>query len=341
MSALQNDLPAIIAVVILLAFVIFTAMRLGLRFLIRRLTGAVFVVLGVSFLTFILGYLAPTNAIYGQLGLHYTKQEYDTLAHFYGLDLPWYQQYVNYLGRLVHFDLGFSFIDKTKSVWDTLRLYVPVSATLGIAGTLLALILGIPTGLLAAVRADSHFDAAMQSVALVLYAIPDFIIIPFFQIAMLQLHYHNLPSLPVSGWGTLDTEIAPIFIFGSTVYGYYLRLTRASMLEILEQDYVRTARAKGLSERVVVWRHAFRNAAIPLLSAIGPALAYVVIGVFIVELFFNIPGIGTATIVSVQEYDFPVVEGTTIMLAMAVVLLNLATDIAYGYADPRIRTEAQ
>jgi ABC-type dipeptide/oligopeptide/nickel transport system permease component len=338
-DGLLSSLPVIIFVVLLLAFLGLTAVRLGPRFLLRRLVGAVFVVLGVSFITFILGYLAPTSAVITQLGTHATPAAVAQLNHYYGLDLPWYEQYVTYLNHLLHFDLGYSYLDKSKSVWDTLRLFVPTSVTLGVTGTLLAIAVGVPMGLLAAVRANSRFDGAMQTVALVLYAVPVFVIIPFFQIVMLQLHTAGLPSLPVSGWGSLDTEVGPIVIFGATVYAYYLRLTRASMLEILQQDYVRTARAKGLRERVVVWRHAFRNAAIPLLTAVGPALAYVVIGLFIVESLFNIPGIGLQAITSIQGGDFPIVEATVMLLALSVVLLNLATDVAYGYADPRIRAE--
>jgi ABC-type dipeptide/oligopeptide/nickel transport system permease component len=338
-DTLRNDAPAMLGLVLLLALLVFTVMRLGPRFLVRRLASTAVVALGVSFITFTLVHLAPTNALYMQLGVHYTPQAYAELARFYGLDLPWWRQYLNYLGRLLHFDLGSSFIDRSLSVWDILRLYLPTSAQLGIAGIVWSVLLGIPTGLLAAVRAESRFAGAMQTLALVLYAVPIFVLIPFFQLLMLSLHGHGLPSLPISGWGTPDTEIAPIALFGTTSYAYILRLTRASMLEILQQEYVRTARAKGLRERVVVWRHAFRNAAIPLLSALGPALAGVVGGVFVVENLFNIPGIGQETIAAIQNLDFPVVEGTTILLALAVVVLNLATDVAYGFADPRIRTQ--
>ncbi len=341
MDAFLSNLPAIIGAVLLLAFLAFTAIRLGPRFLIRRLAGMVFVLLGVTFIAFILTYFAPSNAAYNQCGQHCTPALYQALRHFYGLDLPWYQQYLDFVVRLLHFNLGYSFVDENQSVWGIIQLYLPASLLLGVAGTVLALILGIPTGLLAAVRANSRFDGAMQSVALVLYAVPVFVIIPFFDIVMVQLHTRGLPSLPVSGWGSPDTEIAPIVIFSLTVYAYYLRLTRASMLEILGQDYVRTARAKGLRERAVVWRHAFRNAMIPLLTAVGPALAYVVVGLFIIENLFNIPGIGQEAISAIESFDFPVVEGTVMLLAVAIVFMNLATDIAYGYADPRIRSQAQ
>jgi ABC-type dipeptide/oligopeptide/nickel transport system permease component len=339
MGALLSNAIGILVVLALIGFLVFTGFRLGPRFLVRRLAGLVFVLLGVTFITFIMGYFAPGNAVYQQLGQHYTKPQYDALIHAYGLDLPWYQQYANYVIRLLHFDLGRSFINDSQSVWDILRLYVPASIQLGFAGVITALILGIPTGILAAVRSSSRTDTSLQSVALVLYALPTFVLIPFYQLLMVHLYIAGLPSLPVSGWDNLSEQIGPILIFGAGAFAYYLRLTRASMLEVLHQDYIRTARAKGLRENVVVWRHAFRNAIIPLITAVGPALAFAVAGLFVVERLFNIPGIGNQALASVFQRDWPVVQGTTILLALAVVFMNLVTDVAYGFADPRIRSE--
>jgi ABC-type dipeptide/oligopeptide/nickel transport system permease component len=330
---------AILAVVVLLAFIAYATARIGPRFMVRRLAGLVFVLLGVSFIIFILGFFAPGDAVFTQLGQHYTPQAAAALRHAYGLDLPWYTQYLNYLNRLIHFDLGTSFTNDTRTVWQILQLYVPASVQLGISGTVLALIVGVPLGILAAVRANSRVDASLQAVGLVFYALPSFVIIPLFFVAMVSLHQRGIPTLATSGWGTIDSEIAPIAIFGLGIFAYYLRLTRASMLEVLGQDYVRTARAKGVRERVVVWRHAFRNAVIPLLTAVGPALAFAVVGVFIVEDFFNIPGIGEETINAISQRDFPIVQGVTILLASAVVFMNLVTDVAYGLADPRIKTQ--
>jgi ABC-type dipeptide/oligopeptide/nickel transport system permease component len=335
---LSTATPAIIAIVVL-ALLIFAGFRLGMRFLIRRLVGLVFVVIGVTFITFLMGFFAPGNAVYTQLGQHYTREAYAQLTHFYGLDLPWYQQYGNFLGRLLHFDLGYSYINDADSVWTILQRYVPASAQLGISGVLLALLVGVPTGVVAAVRARTRVDSALQGIALVLYALPSFVIIPIYDLAMVWLHTQGLPSLAVSGWGSPETMIAPIVIFGASIFAYYVRLTRSSMLEVLQQDYVRTARAKGMRERVVIWRHAFRNALIPLLTAVGPALAFAVVGVFVVEVLFNIPGIGTETVAAITQRDFPVVQGTVILLSVAIVLMNLATDVAYGFADPRIKSE--
>ncbi len=342
MSGFLSDLPGIIIILVLVAFLVFTGIRAGPRFLIRRLAGLVFVLIGVTFITFILGYFASLTAgdvVLAQLGQHYTPAAAARLRHAYGLDLPWYQQYLNYLNQLIHFNLGYSYIDNNTPVLTTLKRDLPASATLGITGTVLALIIGVPLGLFAAVRANSLFDTVWQTIGLVLYALPTFVLIPFYDLAMIQLHNSGLPNLAVAGWGTWDTEIAPITIFGAGVFAYYLRLTRTIMLETLGQDYVRTARAKGVRERVVLWRHAFRNAMIPLVTAVGPALAIAVSGVFVIELLFNIPGIASDALYAISQRDYPVVQGTVVILAIAIVFLNLATDVAYGLLDPRIKSQ--
>ncbi len=339
MGDLLSNVIGILVVLALIGFLVFTGFRLGPQFLVRRLAGLVFVLLGVTFITFIMGYFAPGNAVFQQLGQHYTKPQYDALIHAYGLDLPWYQQYANYVIRLLHFDLGYSFINDSQTVWDIIKLYVPASIQLGVSGVVAALVFGIPTGILAAVRANSRIDTSLQSAALVLYSLPTFVLIPFFQFFMVQLYAANLPSLPTSGWDDLSEQIGPILIFGAGAFAYYLRLTRSSMLEVLHQDYIRTARAKGLRENIVIWRHGFRNAIIPLITAVGPALAFAVAGLFVVERLFNIPGIGNESLNAIFQRDWPIVQGTTILLALAVVFMNLVTDVAYGFADPRIRSE--
>ncbi|MEO7001169.1 MAG: ABC transporter permease [Ktedonobacterales bacterium] len=338
MSTLVDNLPALIILLVIVGFLVFTGSRLGPSFVIRRLAGLVFVLLGVTFITFILGYFAPGNIVTSQLGQHPNVAAASSLRHFYGLDLPWWGQYLRYLNLLLHFNLGYSWVDESKSVWQILSLYLPASMQLGVMGTILSLLLGVPLGVMAAVRSGTRFDSTAQSVGLVFYALPFFVIIPFYDIAMVTLVNHQIPSLATSGWGTWDTELAPIVILAIGSFAYYLRLTRSSMVEVLRQDYVRTARAKGISERLVIFRHAFRNALIPLLTAIGPALAYVVTGLFIIESLMNIPGIGEEGLIAITSHDFPVVEGTVMLLALAVVFMNLVTDVAYGFADPRVKS---
>ncbi|HLY31461.1 MAG TPA: ABC transporter permease [Ktedonobacterales bacterium] len=340
LQTVADNAGALLVLVAVLAFFVFVTLRLGVRFLLRRLGGLVFVTLGVSFLTFILGYLAPGDVIYQQLGVHYRPDVAARLRHEYGLDLPWYEQYAHYLNNLLHFNLGISYLNQSSTVWDILQRYLPASLTLGFWGTVLTIVFGIPMGMSIAARPNTRFDTSMQMLALILYTLPIFVIIPFYDIAMVWLHAHNLPSLPTSGWGTWDTESVPIVLYALSGFGYFVRLTRTTMIEELSKDYVRAARAKGLTENEILWRHAFRNALLPLLSAIGPSFAYIVAGVFIIENLFNIPGIGSATIEAISGQDVPVIQGTTILFTTALVIMNLATDIAYGFADPRIKTDS-
>jgi ABC-type dipeptide/oligopeptide/nickel transport system permease component len=331
--------PVVITLALTVAFLAFVGLRLGLAFLVRRLAGLVFVLLAVTFVTFIMGYYAPTDIIAQQLGQHFTFQREAQLRHFYGLDLPWYQQYGSFLTRLVHLDLGQSFLDRTQTVWQILGRQAPISVQLGLSAVVLAFLVGVPLGLVAAVRANTHYDTIIQSVGLLLIAVPHFVLIPYYQLLTLKLIDLGLPHLDTSGWGTPNQEIAPIVILGLTGFTFLTRLTRTSMLEVLRQDYIRTARAKGLGRQAILWTHAFRNAMIPLITALGPAVAFTVTGAFITESKFNIPGIGLTTIGAVQSGDFPVVQGTVILLAVTVVIMNLLVDVLYGIADPRIKSE--
>jgi peptide/nickel transport system permease protein/oligopeptide transport system permease protein len=164
-------------------------------------------------------------------------------------------------------------------------------------------------------------------------------VILIFQVAMVRLAQANLPHLPIYGWDGpfAITAIAPVTILALIGMAYFARLTRTTMLEVLNQDYIRTARAKGLRERVVIFRHAFRNALIPLVTALGPTLAFAVSGAFFVETFFQIPGIGYEAVNSITTYDLPVIQGVVLIGAIAVVVMNLVADVAYGVLDPRIK----
>ncbi len=337
MDQLLGQLPLLIVLLAAVAFVGYSGFRNGPRFLIKRLAGLVFVLFGVTFITFILGYLSPGDPLRIQCGDKCTLAVLARLDHLYGLDLPWYQQYWNFLTNLLHFNLGRSYATQGQQVWDILRDRVPVSLQLSLSALVLQLLIGVPVGIFAAVRAGSRLDTSSMSVALVLYALPTFVTIPFFQLAMVWLSMHNMPYLPVFGWGSLNNEIGPIFIITLVGLGFYARLTRTTMLDVLGQDYVRTARAKGVRERTVIVRHAFRNALVPLVTAVGPAIAFAVSGAFFTEFLFNIPGIGFQAIASITNKDMPVVQGTVIIVAVAVAVMNLIVDIIYGILDPRIK----
>ncbi len=310
-----------------------------LRFILRRLVGLIFVIIGVTFVTYLMGYVAPGNdPIITLLGQNHTQAEYLTLKHLYGLDQPWYVQYGTFLLHLLQGNFGYSYLYKGQKVSDLIFPFIAISAQLGISAFILSLLVGVPAGIFAALRRSTWVDTSLMTVMLFLYAVPAFVIIPFYQAAMDQLVQHNLPSLPVAGWqGGIEFKIIPILVLGLTNMGYYARLMRTVMLETLGQDYVRTARSKGLSERAVIYVHALRNAMLPLLTVVGPSLAFIVSGAFVVEFLFNINGIGLYGINAITNRDWPVLQATVVVLAIAVVAMNLVTDILYSVVDPRIR----
>lgn len=312
-----------------------------LQFLVKRFVGLIFVLLGISFITFIMGFFAPGDPISGLLGLHDTPALHAHLAHLYGLDQPWYVQYGRFLQNALHGDFGLSFQNQGQKVTDILAPTVWTSVQLGLMAFVLTLLVGIPIGVLAALKRNTWIDTVSMSVMLFLYALPTFVLIPLYQLLMVffvQRLNLDSPPLPVFGWeGGPEYKIMPVVILASAGMGYYARLTRTVMLEVLGQDYVRTARSKGLHERVVIYVHAFRNAMLPLLSVIGPSLAYIVNGAFVVELLMVIPGVGYISISSIATRNWPVLQATVLLLALAVVIMNLITDILYSIVDPRIR----
>ncbi len=338
MDQLLSNVPAIIAFVVFAGMIAVSTVRLGPRFVIKRLMGLAFVLVGVTFVTFILGYLSPGSPVELRCGEKCTASQIADLNHFYHLDLPWYQQYSVFLNNILHFNLGNSF-RSNRSVWDIMGIGVPVSTQLGLMALSVQLVLGIPLGMLAARRAGSRFDTASMGLALVAFSLPPFVTIPLYQIVTVTLALHNIPHLPVAGWGDPFHEIAPVGILALLGFGFYARLTRTTMLDVLNQDYIRTARAKGLAERVVTFRHAFRNALVPLVTAVGPAVAFVVGGAIFTETLFNIPGIGFYAVQSILGKDMPVVQGTVALVAIAVAFMNLLVDVVYGLLDPRIKIQ--
>ncbi len=297
-------------------------------------------ILSITFITFIVGYLAPGDPILNMMGQHHDVNIYNQLRHVYGLDLPWYQQYLNYLTQLAHGNLGLSFRFQGRAVWDLIGNGAAVSLSLGLAALITSLVVGIPIGILAALRQNSIFDRGSMGTMLALYSIPSFVLIPVLQWVNYQLYIHHLPSLPVAGWGGLQYWILPVIVLAAANIGYLARLTRSSMLEVLRQDYIRTAYAKGLPPARIRWTHAFRNAMLPIVTVVGPSIAFLVTGAFVVENLFAIPGIGFVSIQAISQRDYPVIQGTTVLLAVAVVVMNLITDILYVVLDPRVSVEA-
>lgn len=310
------------------------------KLILKRFVSLPFVILSITFITFIVGYLAPGDPILNMMGQRHDINIYNQLRHVYGLDLPWYQQYLNYLNQLIHGNLGLSFRFSERPVWDLIGSGATVSLSLGMAALITSLAVGIPIGILAALRQNSVLDRSSMGMMLALYSIPSFVLIPILQWGNYQLYIHKLPSLPVAGWGGIQYWILPVIVLAAANVGYLARLTRSSMLEVLRQDYIRTAYSKGLSTSRIRWAHAFRNAMLPIVTVVGPSVAFLVTGAFVVENLFAIPGIGFVSIQAISQRDYPVIQGTTVLLAVAVVIMNLVTDILYVVLDPRVSVEA-
>jgi ABC-type dipeptide/oligopeptide/nickel transport system permease component len=265
---------------------------------------------------------------------------YENLRHLYGLDRPWYEQYGRYLAGLARGDLGMSYRYARRPVTELLGGGIAVSLSLGGVALGLSLALGLPIGMYAAFRHNRWGERLTMVPMLALFAIPSFVLIPILQWINYQLFARGWPALPAAGWGSPQNWVMPVIVLAAGNLGYLSRLTRANVLEVLRQDYVRTARGKGLPERTVRAGHVLRNALLPIVTVIGPALAFLVTGAFVVESLFSIPGVGFLSVQAVQQRDYPVIQGTVVVLTLAVVVMNLVTDLTYSVLDPRVRLAA-
>jgi ABC-type dipeptide/oligopeptide/nickel transport system permease component len=258
------------------------------------------------------------------------------LERKYGLDEPWYVQYANYVKGVFTFDLGPSLVLRNQTVNDIVAEHFPKSLQLGGLAFLFAAVFGIPLGMIAALRANSVFDYAAMFVSNVGFAVPNFLIATL-AIYFFALEWGDVFGLPTSGWTTWKHRILPVVALGLAPMAYFARLVRGTMLETLQADYIRTARAKGLRWRRVVTLHVLRNSLIPVVTAAGPLLGFLITGSFVIEQIFAIPGIGQYYITAVSARDYSVVMGLTVLLSIIVIVANMVVDILYGVLDPRTR----
>ena len=254
----------------------------------------------------------------------------------FGLDDPWWKQYVRYVKGVATFDLGPSLVLRNRDVNDIVREHFPPSLELGALAMLFALVFGIPLGLLAALRANKWPDYTAMVVANVGFAVPSFLVATLL-IYFFAVRWGDVFDLPTSGWDTWQSKILPTIALGLGPMAYFARLTRGSVLETLQQDYIRTARAKGLRRRRIVVVHTLRNSLIPVVTAAGPILGFLITGSFVIEQIFAIPGIGRYYVTAVTARDYSVVMGLTVLLALIVIIANMVVDILYGILDPRTR----
>ena len=301
----------------------------------RRLLWIPFLLIAVTLVTFALGLYGPGDPVEVMLGQNYNPEVAERIRHQRGLDRPFHQQYLSYVGGLLRGDFGESFKFQGQSVGRLIGNKIWVSSQLGLAAMILTLGFGIPLGISAALRQGTWRDSAIVTTTVFFLALPVFITIPV-MLLVLVLKLHWLPS---SGWGGFFSPhiVIPALAMGIPGIAAITRLMRASTLDVLGQDYIRTARAKGLSEFWVRYRHILRNALIPIITIFGFAVADLVGGAFIVETMYGIPGIGRLAVDSIFARDYPVIMALTVIIATAFVLGNLLADILYAVVDPRIR----
>jgi oligopeptide transport system permease protein len=300
------------------------------QYVLQRLLWTVPVLVGVAAITFVLMHQVPGGPWDGSKPL--SEQARANLNEAYGLDEPLWEQFGRYMRGLVSGDLGFS-VSRREPVRDVLADGAGVSAMLGLLALTLSVCAGAGLGVISALHRNRWPDRASVAFATVAASVPSFIL-GMLLLVLFTAHLHWLPS---SGWGTPQQAIMPVLALSALPTAYIMRVTRASMLDVLEEDYVRTARAKGLRERAIVGRHMLRNAAAPVLTVIGPVAAALVTGSFIVEQLFSIPGIGRSFVGAIGNRDYGLIMGTTLFYTAVVVLANLAVDVLCAAIDPRIR----
>jgi oligopeptide transport system permease protein len=251
----------------------------------------------------------------------------------YHLDDPVGKQYVDYLKNLVRFDLGPSYRFQGQTVNDLIRRGFPVSAQLGTIAIILSLMIGLPAGIISALRQNKWQDNATMMVAIVGVSVPSFIVAP----CLMYVFALKLGWLPAAMWGDWKQVIMPAVSLALLPLAVFARLMRSSTLEVLGQDYIKTARSKGLSEAAVIWRHVIKNAIMPVVTYLGPLIAGILTGTFVIEQVFAIPGLGRQYVWSVNNRDYTVLLGLTVFYGSFLLLMNLIVDIIYGFLDPRIQ----
>ncbi|MBI2814911.1 MAG: ABC transporter permease subunit [Opitutae bacterium] len=303
------------------------------RFIARRLLQIVPVLFVIVTATFFMVRFVPGGPFTSEKAL--PPEILKNIEAHYGLDQPLWRQYLNYLGRIAHGDLGPSFKYANRSVNEIIGDKLPVSLELGGLALAVALALGLPLGVLAAVRRNSWVDYLCSTTGMIGICVPTFVLGPLL-VLFFAIH---LGWVNASGWYDWTDRVLPALTLGFVYAAYIMRLTRGGMLEVLNQDYIRTARAKGASEARVVLRHALRGGLLPVVSFLGPAIAGILTGSFVIETIFQIPGLGREFVNSAFNRDYTLVLGTVMLYAALLVLCNLAADVVQVWLNPKLKFE--
>lgn len=309
-----------------------------LRYTLKRLGYAVLTLFVLITLTFFMMRMLPGDPFLGDKTV--TGAALENMKAKYGLDKPVIVQYFIYLGNCVRGDLGTS-ITYNKPVRDIISEAFLVSADLGIRALIFVVIAGVLLGMVAAVKRGSAWDSVSMFIAMIGVSVPSFIMGALFQYFLaLQLRkVLGFALFPVQGWGDFSKTILPSFALGLGSLATVSRLMRTSMLDVLNQDYIKTAKAKGLSQNMIIIRHTVRNAIMPVITILGPTVASVLTGTFVIESIFNIPGLGKYFVMSIKDLDYTMISGTTVFYGALLILCTLVVDLLYGLIDPRVKLE--
>jgi peptide/nickel transport system permease protein len=305
------------------------------KYVVRRLLWMVVVLFFVSLITFLLAFAIPADPAKQIAGPHATPQILAQIRHSLGLDKPIWYQYGLYLWHLVHGNLGYSYNTQLPVTQSILQRF-PATVMIAVFGILFELLIGIPIGMISALKQYSVRDRAFTVFSLIGVSMPTFFL------GMILLYFfayriHIFPLGGYQGWTAPWYAILPGLTLGITGAAWYSRMLRSSMLEILNADYVKAARAKGLPERIVVWRHIMRNAWSPIITLLGMDIGWFLGGVVVVEIVFSVPGIGQQAWQAIENLDLPMIMGTVQFTALIIVISNLCVDVAYTWLDPRVK----
>ena len=303
-----------------------------LRFLAGRLAQAAAIVLGVTVITFALSFLIPADPVRMIAGRSASPATVESIRHQLGLDQPLPVQYGRYLAKLAQGDMGRSYVQKAE-VSALIASRLPATLLLMAGGIAFELALGLPAGIFAATRRGRPADRVVMVLSFIGVSAPQFVV----GLLLLYVFAYVLGLFPLGGYGTLAHMVLPAMTLGVTIAGWYSRMSRSSMVDVLRQDYIRTARAKGLGEWRVVLVHGLRNAILPIVAMVGIDIGLYMQGVVVVEAVFGWPGIGQLAWQAIQRVDIPIIMGVTMVAAIGIVVGNLLADIATALFDPRVR----
>ncbi len=301
-------------------------------YLLRRLIQAALILLGVTFITFVLLYILPADPARQIAGRSATVETVENIRQQLGLDQPLYVQYGRYLEGLLHLDLGRSYLQKTE-VATLIAARLPATLLLMVGAIVCELAIGLSMGLFAAMRRGGRIDQSLMVVSFVAVSAPQFVV----GILLLYVFAVYLGWFPIGGYGTFSHLVLPSITLGILGAGWYSRMMRSSMIDVLRQDYIRTARAKGLGPTTVMAVHAMPNAILPIVAMIGIDIGYFMSGIVVVESVFGWPGIGQLAWQAIQRVDIPIIMGVTLVSACAIVIGNLVADLIAPLIDPRIK----